>query len=53
MVSRAMIENIILAGALTVGARFVRMIRVDVLSIKQLDFVTFAKIAGLSMPRLI
>mgnify|MGYP000221048650 CR=1 FL=1 len=47
------IENIILAVALTVWARFARMIRGDVLSIKELDFVTFAKIAGLSMPMII
>ena len=45
--------NIILAVALTVWARFARMIRGDVLSIKELDFVTFAKIAGLSMPMII
>ena len=47
------IENIILAVALTVWARFARMIRGDVLAIKELDFVTFAKIAGLSMPMII
>ena len=47
------IENIILAVALTVWARFSRMIRGDVLSIKELDFVTFAKIAGLSTPMII
>ena len=47
------IENIILAVALTVWARFARMIRGDVLSIKELDFVTFAKIAGLSTPMII
>ena len=41
------IENIILAVALTVWARFARMIRGDVLAIKELDFVTFARIAGL------
>ena len=45
--------NIILAVALTVWARFARMIRGDVLSIKELDFVTFAKIAGLSTPMII
>ena len=44
------IENIILAVVLTVWARFSRMIRGEVLSIKELDFVTFAKIAGLSTP---
>ena len=47
------IENIILAVAVTVWARFARMIRGDVLAIKELDFVTFAKIAGLSMPMII
>ena len=47
------IENIILAVALTVWARFSRMIRGDVLSIKELDFVTFAKIAGLSTPMIL
>jgi peptide/nickel transport system permease protein len=47
------IENIILAVALTVWARFARMIRGDVLAIKELDFVTFARIAGLSTPVII
>jgi peptide/nickel transport system permease protein len=47
------IENIILAVVLTVWARFARMIRGDVLSIKELDFVIFAKIAGLSSPMII
>ena len=47
------IQNIILAVVLTVWARFARMIRGDVLSIKELDFVTFAKIAGLSTPMII
>ena len=47
------IENIILAVALTVWARFARMIRGDVLAIKELDFVTFAKIAGLPTPIII
>ncbi len=47
------IENIILAVALTVWARFARMIRGDVLAIKELDFVTFAKIAGLSTSMII
>ena len=47
------IENIILAVALTVWARFARMIRGDVLAIKELDFITFAKIAGVSTPVII
>ena len=40
------IQNIILAVALTVWARFTRMIRGDVLSVKQADFVALAKIGG-------
>ena len=47
------IQNIILAVVLTVWARFARMIRGDVLGVKELDFVTFAKIAGLSTPMII
>jgi peptide/nickel transport system permease protein len=47
------IENIILAVVLTVWARFARMIRGDVLYIKELDFVTFAKIAGVPTPMII
>ncbi len=46
-------ENIILAVALTVWARFARMIRGEVLSIKELDFITLAKIAGVSAPVII
>ena len=46
-------EVIILAVALTVWARFARMIRGDVLAIKVLDFVTVAKISGVSTPVLI
>lgn len=47
------IESIILAVILTVWARFARMIRADVLSIKGMDFVTSARIAGVSMPLII
>ena len=47
------IESIVLAVVLTVWARFARMIRGEVLSIKEMDFVTFAKIAGLSTPMII
>jgi peptide/nickel transport system permease protein len=47
------IESIILAVVLTVWARFARMIRGDVLSIKDMDFVVAAKIAGVSMPIII
>ena len=42
------IENIILAVALTVWARFTRMVRGDVLSVKERDFVTLARIAGVN-----
>jgi peptide/nickel transport system permease protein len=47
------IQNIVLAVLLTVWARFARMIRGDVLSIKELDFITQAKIAGVSAPIII
>lgn len=47
------IENIVLAVALTVWARFTRMIRGDVLSIKERDFVMLARIAGVSTPMVI
>jgi peptide/nickel transport system permease protein len=47
------IENIILAVALTVWARFARMVRGDVLGIREMDFVTLAKIAGVSTPAII
>ena len=47
------IESIILAVVLTVWARFARMIRGEVLSIKNMDFVTFSRIAGVSMPTII
>ena len=44
------IENIIIAVVVTVWARYARMIRAEVLSIKELDFITLAKIAGVSSP---
>jgi peptide/nickel transport system permease protein len=44
---------IVLAVAITVWARFARMVRGDVLSVKELDFVTLAKIAGVSTPAII
>ena len=47
------IQNIILAVVITVWARFARMIRGDVLSVKELDFVTLARIAGVSSPVII
>ena len=40
--------TIVAAVSLTVWARFARMIRGDVLSIKEMDYVTAARIAGLS-----
>ncbi len=46
-------ENIVLAVVITVWARFARMIRGDVLAIKEYDFVTSAKIAGVSTPVII
>ena len=46
-------ENIILAVALTVWARFSRMIRGEVLSLREQEFVTLAKIAGVSTPMII
>ena len=42
--------NIILAVALTFWARFARMARGDVLAIKTQDFVTLARITGVSTP---
>ena len=42
------IGNIILAISLTVWARFARMMRGEVLSLRERDFVTLAKIAGVS-----
>ena len=47
------IENIIIAVAVTVWARFSRMIRGDVLRVKSLDFVTLAQITGVSTPLII
>ena len=42
--------NIILAVALTFWARFARMARGDVLAVKVQDFVTLARITGVSTP---
>ena len=47
------IESIVLAVVATVWARFARMIRGEVLTIKVLDFVMAAKIAGVSSPMII
>ena len=46
-------ENIILAVAVTVWDRFARMIRGDVLGIRELDFVISAQIAGVSTAMII
>ncbi len=43
-------QNIIIAVAVTVWARFARMIRGDVLSIKEREYVTLARIAGVNSP---
>jgi peptide/nickel transport system permease protein len=42
--------NVILAVAITVWARFSRMIRGDVLNVKNRDFVMAARIAGVAKP---
>ena len=44
------IENIIIAVVVTVWARYARMIRGEVLSIKEQDFVILARVAGVSTP---
>ena len=46
-------ENIIIAVAVTVWARFARMIRGDTLSIRERDYVVLARIAGVSPPVII
>jgi peptide/nickel transport system permease protein len=47
------IQNIVLAIAITVWARFARQIRGEVLSLKERDFVILAKIAGVPEPTII
>jgi peptide/nickel transport system permease protein len=47
------LENIIIAVVVSVWARYSRMIRGEVLAIKDLDFVTMAKIAGVKTPVII
>ena len=47
------LTNIILAVVITYWARFARMIRGEVLSVKEADFVTLAKVAGVSSPVII
>ena len=47
------IQNIVLAVSITVWARFSRMIRGEVMSIKHLDFITVARISGVSSPTII
>ena len=42
------IESIVLAMVVTIWARFARMIRGDVLAVKEQDFVIMARIAGVS-----
>ena len=44
------IEAIVLAMFITVWARFARMIRGDVMAVRDQDFVTLAKITGVSTP---
>lgn len=44
------IESIVLAMVVTIWARFARMIRGDVLAVKSQDFVTIARITGVSTP---
>ena len=47
------LQNVILAIAVTVWARFARQVRGEVLSIKERDYVILARIAGLSEPMII
>jgi len=47
------IEAIILAMFITVWARFARMIRGDVLAVRDQDFVTLARITGVSTPTIL
>ena len=47
------IENIIIAVVVTVWARYARMIRGEVLSIKEQDFVILARVAGVSTPMML
>jgi len=46
-------ENIIIAVTVTVWARFSRMIRGDVMTVKHQDFVTLAQITGVKTPVII
>ncbi len=47
------ISSIIMAVVFTVWARFARMIRGDVLSVRNLDFVLHARITGVSTPMIL
>ena len=47
------IEAIILAMVITVWARFARMIRGDVIAVRDQDFVIQAKITGVSTPKIL
>lgn len=53
VILEAGMEVIILAVAVTVWARFARMIRGDVLAVKTQDFVTLARIDGVGTPTMI
>ena len=44
------LQNVILAIAVTVWARFARQVRGEVLSVKERDYVILARIAGLAEP---
>jgi peptide/nickel transport system permease protein len=47
------LETLVLAVTLTMWARFARMIRGNVLVVRDLDFVVFARISGVSTPRIL
>ena len=44
------VENIVVAVVITVWKAYARMIRGEVLSIKEMEFVTLAKVSGVSTP---
>jgi peptide/nickel transport system permease protein len=46
-------SSVVAAVAVTVWARFARMIRGDVLSVRELDFITAGRVLGMTTPRLI
>ena len=47
------VENIVIAVVITVWKGYARMIRGEVLSIKEMDFVTLARVDGVSAPVII